>query len=118
MKGTNQIVLETNGGSGPNFDRMTITPPVCALDIDAAALCEAEAALSSSAAGLASQASGWTGDGFVDMFAAEGAVNWVLEAPQAGATSLPSATRSGFTRHGSHRQWGGGSSVHSLQHDR
>jgi hypothetical protein len=88
QKGTNEIVLETNGGSGANFDSMTLTPPLCELDADVEKVCEAEAALLTGAAGLAAQGSGWTGAGFADMFAAEGVVNWVLDAPQAGAYTL------------------------------
>jgi hypothetical protein len=87
-KGTNQIVLETNGGSGPNFDSMTLTPPVCELDADMETICEAEAALLTGAAGPAAQGSGWTGAGFADMFGAEGVVNWLLDAPQAGFYTL------------------------------
>jgi hypothetical protein len=87
-KGTNRIVLETNGASGPNFDAMTLTPPLCELDAAVETTCEAEAALMTGAAGLAAEGSGWTGEGFADMFAAEGAVNWVLDAPDAGSYSL------------------------------
>jgi hypothetical protein len=85
-KGTNKILLETNGGSGPNFDAMRISPPIC--DLAAGTPCEAEAALMTGMAGLASQGSGWTGAGFADMFASEGVVNWVLRAPQAGSYTL------------------------------
>jgi hypothetical protein len=85
-KGTNMIVLETNGGSGPNFDSMRVSPPIC--DLGASAACEAEAALMTGMAGLAAQGSGWTGAGFADMFGAEGVVNWVLDAPQAGSYTL------------------------------
>jgi hypothetical protein len=88
VKGTNMIVLETNGGSGPNFDSMTITPPVCVVADSGATLCEAEAALMTGAAGLASAGNGWTGAGFADMFGAEGVVNWVVDAPSTGSYKL------------------------------
>lgn len=86
-KGTNQIKLETNGGSGANFDSLLITPPLCQLDVDPKT-CEAERALMSGAAGLATQGSGWAGEGFADMLGSEGAVNWVIDAPQAGSYTL------------------------------
>lgn len=86
-KGTNQVLLETNGGSGPNFDAMLVSPPICELGAGAAT-CEAERALMSGATGLAAQGSGWLGEGFADMFGGEGAVNWVLNAPEAGIYTL------------------------------
>ncbi len=87
-KGTNQIVLETNGGSGPNFDVMIVSPPICELAGDTLTTCEAERALLSGAASLAKGGSGWTDLGFADMNGAEGVVNWVLDAPYAGTYSL------------------------------
>lgn len=87
-KGTNQIVLETNGDSGANFDSMVVSPPICSLAADAPTTCEAERALMSGAAGLASGGSGWTDLGFADMFGSEGAVNWVLDVPRAGIYTL------------------------------
>jgi hypothetical protein len=87
-KGTNQIVLETNGDSGANFDSMVVSPPMCVLANDAATTCQAERALMLGSAGLASEGSGWTDLGFADMFASEGAVNWVLDVPQAGPYTL------------------------------
>jgi hypothetical protein len=86
-EGTNQIKLETNGGSGPNFDALVVTPPLCNLDA-VPTTCEAERALMSDATGLAAQGSGWTGEGYADMFGSEGAVNWVLDAPAAGSYAL------------------------------
>ena len=88
VKGINQIVLETNGGSGPNFDTMVVSPPICALSGSAATTCEAERALLSGAAIVANQGSGWKDLGFADMNAAEGGVNWVLDAPFAGTYTL------------------------------
>ncbi len=87
-KGTNQIVLETNGGSGPNFDVMIVSPPMCELAGDALTTCEGERALLSGAASVANGGSGWTDLGFADMNGGEGVVNWVLDAPYAGTYSL------------------------------
>ncbi len=88
VKGINQIVLETNGGSGPNFDTMVVSPPICALSGSAATTCEAERALLSGAAIVANQGSGWKDLGFADMNGAEGGVNWLLDAPAAGTYKL------------------------------
>ncbi len=88
VKGINQIVLETNGGSGPNFDTMVVSPPICALSSSAAITCEAERSLLSGAAIVANQGSGWKDLGFADMNGAEGGVNWVLDAPAAGTYKL------------------------------
>lgn len=87
-KGVNQIVLETNGDSGANFDSMIVTPPTCVVADDAATTCEAERALMLGSTGLASEGSGWKDLGFADMFGSEGAVNWVLDVPQAGTYKL------------------------------
>ncbi len=88
VKGINQIVLETNGGSGPNFDTMVVSPPICALSGSAAITCEAERSLLSGAAIVANQGSDWKDLGFADMNGAEGGVNWVLDAPAAGTYKL------------------------------
>ena len=87
-RGTNQIVLETNGDSGPNFDVMIVSPPTCVLAGDASTTCEGERALLSGAAILASAGTGWTDLGFADMDGQEGAVNWVVDAPHAGPYTL------------------------------
>jgi len=87
-RGTNQILLETNGDSGPNFDLMIVSPPTCMLAGDASTTCEGERALLSGAAIVATAGTGWTDLGFADMDGAEGAVNWVVDAPYAGAYTL------------------------------
>lgn len=87
-RGTNQIVLETNGDSGPNFDVMIISPPICALAGDASTTCEGERALLSGAAFVETAGTGWTDLGFADMAGQEGAVNWVVDAPYAGPYTL------------------------------
>ena len=87
-RGTNQIVLETNGGSGPNFDVMIVSPPTCVLAGDASTTCEGERALLSGAAIVASAGTGWTDLGFADMNGQEGVVTWVVDAPYAGSYTL------------------------------
>jgi hypothetical protein len=83
-KGVNRIRLATNGSSGPNFDKLTITPPLCTLSNATPTTCEAEAALLSGVASGSALGTGWTGTGFADMNGGEGGVNWVLKAPAAG----------------------------------
>lgn len=88
VRGTNQIVLETNGDSGPNFDVMIVSPPICALAGEASTTCEGERALLSGAAFVETAGTGWTDLGFADMAGQEGAVNWVVDAPHAGTYTL------------------------------
>ena len=85
--GTNQIVLATNGGSGANFDSLTLTPPSCAVG-SGPTTCEAETALLSGAATAALGGVGATGTGFADMQAQQGAIHWLLSVPQAGSYPL------------------------------
>jgi Carbohydrate binding module (family 35) len=90
--GTNRIVLATNGGSGPNFDTLTLemnfAPPTCKLTSGASAECEAERGLTIGSTGIANAGSGWTGTGYADMFGKEGGVTWVVDAPVAGTYAL------------------------------
>ena len=87
-RGVNSIRLRTNGRSGPNFDKMTITPPVCRLSEIGSVDCQAEEALMSGATRLATSGGGWTGTGFAEFVGAADAVNWVLDAPETGVYKL------------------------------
>jgi hypothetical protein len=96
-EGTNRIVLSTNGGSGPNFDKLIIAPPMCTVGAEPVD-CEAEAMLMTGATGLASTGTGWTGDGFADMFGSEGAVHFVVDVETAGSYMLKFAYTQDDTR--------------------
>jgi len=83
-EGTNRIMLATTGVSGPNFDKLSLAPPTCALTAVAPKTCEAEAALLSGSAASAKQAA----VDYVDLLGKEATMHWVLNAPTAGTYNV------------------------------
>ncbi len=82
-KGTNKLVLRTNGGSGPNFDKLILSRPTCDLK-PGESTCEAEDALITGGGVVLTNAPVT----YVDWQGKEGSLWWYLKAPAAGTYDI------------------------------